>query len=104
MAKTRVQRPWLPTPKPFESGRVGRRWEGYKGQRWRLFSIWFKIENRFCAVQGCGRESYYTDHRTPVLELIGLGRDPYDPTECQPLCRMHGDQKTGSEGATKKKG
>lgn len=48
-------------------------------------------------------ESYYTDHKTPVLVLIRQGKDPFDQSECQPLCRMHGDQKTGREGAQKKK-
>ena len=104
LSRKRVNRPWLPDHKPFESGRVGQRWDGYKTQRWRKFSIWFKTINPICVVEGCNRGSYYTDHITPVIDLIRHGRDPYDPDECQPLCRLHGDIKTGSEGAKKRKG
>lgn len=103
MAKQRVQRPWLPIHKPFDTGRVGKRWDGYQTSRWRRFSQWFKMENPICSIIGCNRETYYTDHITPVVELVRLGRDPYDQNECQALCRMHGDQKTGKEG-TKAKG
>ena len=105
MAKRRVHRPWLPAHKPFDSGRVGQRWEGYKTPRWRKLSILFKSNpaNAICRVEGCGRPTHYTDHVIPVLKLIQMGRDPYDvDNECQPLCRLHGDQKTGSEGAASK--
>lgn len=103
MARNKVQRPWLPKPKPFESGRVSARWDGYNTTRWRRFSIWYKTVNPICSIDGCNMESYYTDHKTPVLVLIRQGKDPFDQSECQPLCRMHGDQKTGREGAQKKK-
>lgn len=104
LSKKRINRPWLPDHKPFESGRVGQRWDGYKTQRWRKFSIWYKTLHHRCIIDGCNRDTYYTDHITPVVELVRLGRDPYDPAECQPLCRLHGDIKTGSEGAKKRKG
>ena len=98
----KVKRPWMPDHKPFETGRVGQRWPGYKTTQWRNFSRWFKMNHPICAVDGCNRETYYTDHVTPVVQLIALGRDPYDESECQPLCRKCGDQKTGREGRASK--
>lgn len=88
--------------KPFDSGRVGKRWDGYNTTRWDKFTVWFKMENPICAIEGCNRETYYTDHVTPVVELVRQGRDPYDPNECQPLCRLHHHQKTGREGVASK--
>lgn len=103
LSKKTIQRPWLPAHKPFESGRVGKRWEGYNTTRWRTVSILFKSLNPVCCVVGCGQPTYYTDHIVPVLQLVHLGRDPYDVyNECQPLCRLHGDQKTGHEGSNER--
>lgn len=104
LSRKRINRPWIPDVKPFDSGRATNRWEGYQTQRWRKFSRWFKQQHPICSFNECTRDTYYTDHIVPVLTLVNLGRDPYDVDECQPLCRLHGDQKTGMEGSDKKKG
>lgn len=52
-------------------------------------------------MSGCGKPTYYTDHKTPVLQLIEQGRNPLDPNECQPLCWKCGNKKTGHEGKAK---
>lgn len=103
MAKRKINRPWLPKHRPFDSGRVSSRWDGYNSTKWRKFSKWFKSINKLCVIDGCGRAAYYTDHITPVLLLISQGRDPYDTCECQALCRLHGNKKTGVEGSQAKK-
>ena len=104
LSKKRINRPWIPAHVPFESGRVGERWEGYKSPRWRKFTRWFKIQHPICCIEGCLRDTYYTDHVVRVVELVRLGRDPYDPEECQPMCKLHHHKKTGGEGSEVKKG
>lgn len=94
----KVQRPWLPVPKPYESGRVTTRWEGYKTNRWRKVSRLFKDENPVCDMDGCGQPTYYTEHQVPALQCD----DPWDPSNFRPRCRFHGDSKTGKEGAKAK--
>lgn len=96
----RVQRPWLPIPKPFETGRVKARWPGYNTPRWRKISKLFKEEHPICDMEGCGQPTYYTEHQVPALEC----EDPWDESNFRPRCRYHGDSKTGKEGAKAKGG
>lgn len=91
----RVQRPWLPIPKPFETGRHTARWTGYQTQRWRKMSRMFKDENPVCDMPECGRPTHYTEHQVPALACD----DPWDESNFRPRCRHHGDSKTGKEGA-----
>lgn len=98
----KTKRPvWAGERKPFESGRVTRRWEGYAKPYWRDFSKWFKMANPVCCIPGCHKPTYYTDHKVRVLDWIAQGGDPLDPSNCQPLCYKHGNQKTGKEGKEK---
>ena len=92
---------WMGERKPFDSGRITARWEGYNKQYWIKFRDAFRASNPICCVEGCRQPTYYVDHKDPVLQLIAQGRNPLDPNECQPLCFKHGNKKTGHEGKAK---
>ena len=99
---TKYKRPvWAGERKPFESGRVTKRWEGYAKPYWREFSIAFKKQNPYCCVEGCRQPTYFADHKVRVLDWIAQGGNPLDPANIQPLCYKHGMQKTGREGRAK---
>jgi 5-methylcytosine-specific restriction endonuclease McrA len=40
------------------------------------------------------------DHDTPVLDIIGLGRNPFDPDECSTLCLTCSGRKDGARGTS----
>ena len=94
----RVQRPWLPVHKPFDTGRVTERWPGYKTTRWRKVSRLFKDEHPVCDMPECGRPTYYTEHEVPATSCS----DPWDASNFRPRCKRHGDSKSGKEGAAAK--
>ena len=92
---------WASKRIAYESSRVSKRWEGYNGTAWRTFTKWFKDANPVCCVDGCRKPTYYTDHIMPVLQWIAQGGNPLDPANCQPLCYVCGNKKTGKEGRAK---
>lgn len=74
--------------------RHANRWQGYKTNKWKEFSHYFKLANPICATPGCGKASYYTDHINPEDKYT----DPLNPAKCQPLCWDCGNKKTSGEG------
>ena len=97
-----LKRPvWAGERKPYETGRVTARWDGYNKPYWRDFRSSFVQANPLCCVDGCRQPTYYADHIVPVLDYIAQGGSPIDPDNIQPLCYKHGNQKTGREGRAK---
>lgn len=84
---------WVtPTRKAWEHPN---RWDGYKRNKWKEFSYYFKLAHPICATPGCNNATYYTDHIDPEDKY----KDPLNPAKCQPLCYQCGNRKSGHESA-----
>ena len=92
---------WKGERKPFETGRITARWDGYNTTDWRRFRDAFRSKHPLCCVDGCRQPTYYVDHVVPVVQYMEQGGSPFDESNCQPLCFKHGNVKTGKEGRAK---
>jgi 5-methylcytosine-specific restriction endonuclease McrA len=67
----------------------------YGSTRWRQWTRPIVIARDGGVCQRCGDRGTIVDHLMPVLMLIALGRDPFDPAECQLLCHPCSGLKDG---------
>jgi 5-methylcytosine-specific restriction endonuclease McrA len=72
----------------------------YDDPRWPETSMAVRIRDHFTC-QRCGYHGFrvLAAHKTPVLELLQLGRDPFDPEECECLCLVCSGREDGARGS-----
>lgn len=91
--------------RPSPSKRPGRRGTArqrvWDARRWRRIALAVKQRDGFACCRCGWRDETMTgaglvaDHVVPVEELVALGRDPFDPAECQTLCLSCSGSKDG---------
>lgn len=71
----------------------------YNGKKWRMAARHKKFLNPIC--EHCDTAlSQEVHHDPPLHELLGTGRDPYDPAVLVALCKTCHGQATRKEQAT----
>ncbi len=71
----------------------------YRKKRWRRYSRLFRMQNPWCAMEGCDNLSDHVDHIDPYKK----GDDFWDPENHQALCISCHAKKTYKERMQRKK-
>jgi 5-methylcytosine-specific restriction enzyme A len=69
----------------------------YASRRWQGVRRSILRERPWCAVDGCPELAHDIDHVVPLRTILEQGGDPFDLSNCQPLCVPHHRQKTRRE-------
>jgi len=69
----------------------------YDSSRWRNYTRPVVIARDLSTCRSCGRiaEPPLVDHIIPIEQLVVLNRNPWNPDECQTLCRTCSGKKDG---------